>query len=376
MERIVREFPTDLEAKIFFAVSLLGLNQGVRDTTTYLRAAQIADTVFRAAPDHPGAAHFLIHSYDDPVHAPLGLAAARAYARIAPDAAHAQHMTTHIFLAMGMWGDVVAQNRIAVGLTSEVPGHYTSWLVYGLIQQGKYRAAETMLEQLRRNMRADAPRGQHTYLAEMRAHFLLHADAWNSPIAGWRLDRDRMNPLGGLIDTYMDGVIAFRGGDATGLSAAASAVSQQAEAIRKERGPADPATFSARVMAGELGAMQLLQRDSREAALGALRQATALEDAMPMEFGPPSIVEPSHEMLAGLLLEANPGQALAAYRRALELAPGRSHPLAGLVRAAVAAGDRRAAEVALAQLEANWREADSRVRELLIPLRGLVARSP
>jgi len=376
MERVVHEFPGDPEAKIFYALALLGLNQGVRDTTTYLRAAQFADTVFRAFPDHPGAAHFLIHSYDDPVHAPRGLEAARAYARIAPDAAHAQHMTTHIFLAMGMWEDVVAQNRIAVGLTAEIPGHYTSWLVYGLIQQGKYEAAQAMLQQLRSNMRSDAPRGQHTYLAEMRAHFLLHSEDWNNPVAGWRLDRDRMLPLGRLIDTYVDGAIAYRRRDAMALSAAASAVAQHAETIRMERGPTDPTTFSARVMARELGAMLLVLGGSREEAIGALREAAALEDAMPMEFGPPSIVDPSHEVLAALLLEVQPSQAMSSYRRALELAPGRSRALAGLVRAAVAAGDKPAAEVALARVDANWRDADPRIRELLIALRSLVTRMP
>src|SRR5256885_194621 len=102
MGRLVARFPADREAKVFYALSLLGLNQGVRDVPSYLRAAAIVDTVFRENPNHPGAAHLLIHSYDDPIHAPLGLAPARAYSKIAPDAAHAQHMTTHIFLALGV----------------------------------------------------------------------------------------------------------------------------------------------------------------------------------------------------------------------------------------------------------------------------------
>src|SRR5206468_1081313 len=126
-------FPADREAKVFYALSLLGLNQGVRDTTTYLRAAAIVEQVFRENPNHPGAAHLLIHCYDDPVHAPLGLPAARAYSKIAPDAAHAQHMTTHIFVALGMWDDVVSQNEIASGRdrTAWTPNHYTHWLGYG-----------------------------------------------------------------------------------------------------------------------------------------------------------------------------------------------------------------------------------------------------
>src|SRR5437763_8307869 len=96
MGRLVNQFPADREAKVFYALSLLGLNQGVRDTATYMRAAAIVEPVFQANPNHPRAAHVLIHAYDDPIHASLGLAAARADSRIAPDAAHAVHITTHI----------------------------------------------------------------------------------------------------------------------------------------------------------------------------------------------------------------------------------------------------------------------------------------
>src|SRR3989449_3847845 len=96
MERLAAAFPTDREAQVLYGVSLLGLSQGVRDVPTYLRAAAIAQRVFRDNPNHPGAAHLLIHCYDDATHAALGLSAARAYSRIAPDAPHAQHMPTHI----------------------------------------------------------------------------------------------------------------------------------------------------------------------------------------------------------------------------------------------------------------------------------------
>src|SRR5260370_37983476 len=115
MERVVASYPKDGEAQVSYALSFLGLNQGVRDAPTYVRAAALLEPVFRENPDHPGAAHLLIHCYDDPIHAARGLPAARAYAKIAPDAAHAQHMTTHIFLALGMWDEVVSQNEIASG---------------------------------------------------------------------------------------------------------------------------------------------------------------------------------------------------------------------------------------------------------------------
>jgi tetratricopeptide (TPR) repeat protein len=377
MERLVRENPEDLEAKAFYALALLGLNQGIRDTTTYLRAAVFADTVFRANPNHPGAAHYLIHAYDDPIHAPLGLAAARAYIRIAPDAAHAQHMTTHIFLAMGMWDDVVAQNRVAVALTAAVPGHYTSWLVYGLIQQGRYGAAGAMLDELRQSLGAGGGLpGQLSALAVMRAYLVLTSEDWGTTVARWQPNRARMTLQGQLTDSYVDGAIAYRRRDATALTRAASEVARLAEAIGVAQGPADPATLAARVMARELGAMQLFLGGSRDAAVRVLREAAKLEDAMPMEFGPPAIVEPSHEVLATMLLEMEPREALEHWQRALAMAPGRSVALRGLAGAAVATGDKAEAARALERLMANWRSADPKVRDAVLPLRRSVSRMP
>jgi len=95
MKQLSAAYPKDLEAKAFYALSIVGTKNGDRDFATYERAAEVAKEVFAANPRHPGAAHYIIHSYDDPVHAHLGLEAARAYSDIAPDAAHAQHMAAH-----------------------------------------------------------------------------------------------------------------------------------------------------------------------------------------------------------------------------------------------------------------------------------------
>jgi len=376
MERVVRENPGDLDAKAFYALALLGLNQGIRDTITYLRAAPYADTVFRANPDHPGGAHYLIHAYDDPVHAPLGLNAARAYARIAPDAAHAQHMTTHIFLAMGMWDEVVSQNRIAMRLQATLPGHYSSWLVYALIQQGRYGMAQELIAQLRRNLAGGGLHAQHGALVDMRSHYLLHSEDWRGVVFDQQSSHDRMSLMGEITDVFTRGAIAYRRRDQTTLAEAASEVARLVEAMRVDRGGADPATMAGRVMASELGGMALFLGGSRDAGVRAVRQATLIEDAMPMEFGPPAIVEPSHELLGWMLLELNPTDAEAEFRRALVLAPGRSRSLLGLARAAIATGDKAAAEQALGRLAKNWALADPKAREDLAPLRRLAARLP
>jgi hypothetical protein len=376
MERLVREEPLDLEAKAFYALALLGLNQGVRDTTTYLRAAAYADTVFRANPTHPGAVHYLIHSFDDPLHAARGLEAARAYSHIAPDAAHAQHMTTHIFLALGMWDDVVSQNRIAVGLTAMVPSHYSTWLVYGLIQQGKYDAARGLIETLRSSMINGGPQARFTALVEMRAHYLLHSEDWRSGVFNHRIGYDKMTMLGNLIDVYTDGVIAYRRMDDADLAKAATELARLVDALQIDRGSGDPAAMAGRVMARELGGMRLFLGGARERAVALLREATAIEDVMPMEFGPPMIIEPSHEVLGTMLLEMDPAAAQLEFQRALRLAPGRSRALVGLIRAAMATGDKPTAAQAIAQVKANWHLADPDTREELAPLFRLVDRMP
>ena len=120
MERLAAAYPDDLEAQTFHALALLGLSQGDRNVPTYMEAGAIALAAFDENPDHPGAAHYAIHSFDDPTHAILAMEAARAYSVIAPDAAHAQHMTTHIFLARGLWDDVVKQNIRAVDVSNRV----------------------------------------------------------------------------------------------------------------------------------------------------------------------------------------------------------------------------------------------------------------
>ncbi|MBA3656878.1 MAG: hypothetical protein H0W69_05955, partial [Gemmatimonadaceae bacterium] len=182
MKRIVDTFPEDNEAKAFYSLALLGLNQGVRDVKTYVRAGEIAETLFKSNPDHPGAAHYVIHSFDDAEHAPRGLDAARAYSKIAPGAAHAQHMTTHIFLAMGMWDEVVSQNEIASGHNHDAwtPHHYTSWLHYAYLQQGRYSDALRMLEGMLPCQSETLSPRQRRALMVMRVRHIIETEEWDA----------------------------------------------------------------------------------------------------------------------------------------------------------------------------------------------------
>src|SRR5262245_50267569 len=151
MAKLHRSYPDDVDATAFYGLSILGTAHGGRDVAAYMRAAGVLEEAWPDHRDHPGLVHYLIHSYDDPAHAPLGLRAARIYAQIAPDAAHAQHMTSHIFLPLGMWPETVGANvaaiadvdrtRKAEGKSPLCCGHYPSWLGYAYLQLGQMEKA-------------------------------------------------------------------------------------------------------------------------------------------------------------------------------------------------------------------------------------------
>ncbi|HEX6159781.1 MAG TPA: hypothetical protein VF111_06420, partial [Thermoanaerobaculia bacterium] len=152
-------YPDDVDAAAFHALAILGTAHQGRDFATYMRAAAILEELFPAHRSHPGVLHYLIHSYDDPLHAPLGLRAARLYGAVAPEAGHALHMTSHIFVAMGMWDEVIDANRRAIAVVNRQRaarnqqkadcGHYPTWLHYGHLQKGDTAAARKALDACR-----------------------------------------------------------------------------------------------------------------------------------------------------------------------------------------------------------------------------------
>ena len=152
-----------------------------------MRAAATAQVVFDRNPGHPGAAHYVIHPFDDPVHAPLGLEAANAYADIAPNAAHAQHMTSHIFVAMGLWEREVEANirasdtedaeRAREGEEPNVCGHYSSWLHYAHLQLGETAEAEALMDRCHGGITTGAD-DSWGYFTSMRARHVADTGDW------------------------------------------------------------------------------------------------------------------------------------------------------------------------------------------------------
>jgi len=381
MGALHEKYPDDVDAAAFYALSLMGTCHNGRDIPTYMRALAILEDLFYANPNHPGVAHYLIHATDDPVHAPLGLHAAREYSRIAPSAAHAQHMTSHIFIAMGMWDDVVKANEIAADVTNrqmeamKMPprmcGHYNFWLEYGYLQQGRVKSARAVLDGCRKTAeRTDPSRGAAELdpdnsalapFAMMRNRYLIDTDDWNGDIAKLKFPDKGGAPARIMFD-FGTGFAAVSRKD---LPAARAALQDLQDA---RRSLATSVKYSAMfamftrfaILDGELQAIITAAEGNLAEAVKSVRALAPTETAMPFEFGPPFVDLPAYELLGDLLLQAgNAAQARDAFQTALQRTPERTACLSGLARAETASGDAEAGRQIETRLHQIWHAADS-----------------
>lgn len=370
MGTLAARYPDDLDAQAFHALALLGTSHEGRDFRTYMRAAAIVEEVFDKNPQHPGAAHYLIHSYDDPVHAPLGLRPARVYADIAPAAAHALHMPSHIFTALGMWDRSVEMNRRswqasvdrmeAKGLSIAARSYHALWwLAYGQLQQGRYAAARTTLGTVNDALERQKAATHRHHFVRMRAAYLVDTQDWAHPITEVTVDHEQLSLRDAALDQFAMGWHAL---EQEGPEAAQRVL----DALRSRLADADESSDAAEVMALELEALIRQAQGRSEEAVARMEEATARADDMPLTYGPPIPVKPSHELLGDLLLNLNrPAAAQAQYQQALDRAPKRARALLGLARAAAQAGDAATAQEAAETLRAIWDEADAPVTEAM-----------
>jgi tetratricopeptide (TPR) repeat protein len=374
MARLAERYPEDFEARSFYALSILG-SVRARDFRTYMRAAAVAEEVFAQNPQHPGGAHYLIHSYDDPVHAPLGLRAARAYAQIAPAASHAQHMISHIYTALGQWDEVIEANQKAVAVSEDrlrrkgQPLHRRShhallWLEYAYLQQGRFEDARQTLATMAADATASPDLGNLWHYAQMRAAYIV-ADPGRS-------DTTPPMDLAGVAlgtvaaDAFATGLQALSRGDLETAGKAADRMritreTAQKTVIEEGKNVYDGANDESElVVAGiieqELEALILFAEGKTAEALALLSEAATAEEARPLEYGPPSVVKPSHELLGEMLLALDrSAEARVQFTKALERAPRRTLSIVGLATAAEQAGDLAAAQEARQTLDEIWK---------------------
>lgn len=383
-EALAKAYPKDDEAQLFWSLALLGRSEGVRDVPTFLKAAGIAKAVFERNPQHPGAAHYWIHGMDDPEHATGALVAANALSRIAPDAGHAQHMCSHIFMALGMWDEVVEANEnanrvvaarsVAKGRPVVTFGHYVEWLQYAYFQQGRKHDAEALLTEGERSTRDGAlflqshPRPEMTAeafrklaassLVGMRATSLVETRDWAGPRSAMKTETAGLGPDEAW-DAFATGFAAASRGDTELATAALARMRTVEHPSDPSRAPDAQQTAYLKVMEDELGALLAKRKGDLTGAIAMAERAAAAYAAIPFDFGPPVVVKPPHELLGELLLakgEAVPARD--AFEQSLRFAPNRSLSLLGLARAEEAEGDKAASATTYRKLQENWHRAD------------------
>jgi tetratricopeptide (TPR) repeat protein len=363
MQGVHARYPDDMEGTIFYALAILGTAPA--NDPTYARqkqAAELLNVVLPKAPDHPGVAHYLIHSLDYPGLATLALPAARAYAKIAPSSPHAQHMPSHIFTRLGLWDESIQSNlaseeaarqlmaRLHPGATHFDGLHAMDYLEYAYLQLGNDAAAQKVVKEMAAVTRVDQPIFSAAYaFAATPARYPLERHQWGEAARltvgpAWFPWKDF--PWAEAVTHFARGLGAARSGD---LATARAEVQRLGEIRDQLKGA--PGYDWADQVEVQRGAVQgwIARAEKQDAeALKLLRSAADLEDSIDKHPVTPGPVLPAREQLADLLLEqGKPGEAAREYETVLKGSPGRRNSLRGLEAARQAearqAGARQAA---------------------------------
>ena len=346
MDELHRNFPDDVEGAAFDALSMLAA-VSPHDTSLdkQRQALKILVPLFAANPEHPGLAHYIIHTCDTPALAPEGLGAAREYAKIAASSPHALHMPSHIFARLGMWQESIQSNLASVTASEKAeaagqPGsahqmHAEEFLIYAYLQVGedeKARDSTFNMRSISDHMRSmpgmDDMKGVGTWFDnEVRTIYAAEMHDWKALAAGTPAPESR-----DWDKTFIDwgkGIAAGHLHDAKLAEAALASYNERFEVIKKSRGTAYDRSFD--VKQSELVGWKEYAEDHPDAAVEAMRKAADEQD----KLGQREVDIPAREMLGDLLmLENKPEEALVEYHTALKLSPNR---LNGLLSAGQAA---------------------------------------
>jgi tetratricopeptide (TPR) repeat protein len=396
MGSIYHAYPGDAEAALFYALALMdSAAPGPAGVAQRLRAGAIATKVFESKPSHPGAAHYVIHAYDDPRHAHLALAAARRYAEIAPAAPHALHMPSHIFVQLGKWPEAAAANEAAwrasdawvrqQGLpVSQRDYHSLQWLQYAYLQQGRYQEAERLLETLEKSL-AQFPRddarnlayGSYT-LATMAASYLIETQRWDKAdaILGTASPSRKTAPAATGPYAAMAGLaqapVVFAGGFAAAMRESPDAWQsvRDLQSISENETPT-PIPFAtelrqaAGIQALEIAAAAEAGNGNIDTAIRTLEKVAAIIDATPPPPGPPPLIKPVHELFGEMLLRSGqPAEAATRFAKSLARHPARARSLLGAAHAAAHSGESQHAVTLYTKFVEQWQQADPQLAEI------------
>ena len=380
MEKLHKQFPNDDEVTTFYALSLLSGSRATNDNTFRLeqRAGALAYDVFMRNPKHPGAVHYIIHAFDDPVHAPMALTAAKVYADIVPAVSHAVHMPTHIFIQHGMWNEVANQNTRAFNVARELlkpgdtPGdlsHSGDWGHYGFLQLGEYALAAERTRQFEEIARENKNPRLNAVIALTKARYIIETEEWKvQPVADNASEETIL----------ANGMSAVRTNDmATAekmlallekkVTAAAAAQKAAADPHADHGAAPPPAPTQApagdpdagkyeRIMHGELAALIAEAKGNKDQAIALLKESVKIEESLRPPNGSADPIKPSHELLGEVLLRAGKAdEAAVMFDATLVRMPNRARALMGAAQAYAAAGKPELAAERRATLQSFWK---------------------
>jgi tetratricopeptide (TPR) repeat protein len=380
MEAVAARYPHDDEAQILYAL-VLDATADPTDKTyaNQLKAAAILEPLFKKYPDHPGVAHYLIHTYDYADLAEKGLPAAHAYAGIAPSVPHALHMPSHIYARVGLWREMVAENRRSyeaakgelgektLGVGSYDALHALDYMLFGELQQAQDQAARGVVDEVAAIRKINVENFVAAYaFAAIPARFALERGDWKAA-AGLTLSPPDLAwskfPQAEAILVYARGLGAARSGDVAAARKDAERLQQLKEAMTAAKIGYWPGQTEFQIQA--LGAWIALAERRNDDALQLMRTAAQAEEASDKHPVTPGNVVPSRELLGEMLLTlGQPTAALAEYERSLKRDRNRFRGLYGAARAAEAAGNRTAALEYFSKLQALASDHDSERTEL------------
>ena len=395
MAKLAADNPTDDEAQMFYALALLAtMPRGDAALPIRQQAGAIAEKVFVRNPNHPGAAHYILHAYDHPTLAARALPAARAYAKIAPAASHALHMPAHTFLQLGMWDDAAASDDASWnasiawvkrrGLSeAQRDFHSLAWLQYEWLQQGRFSktkeamalvesafAAEKTAAAARQRASASPEHaGGHGYgegdigrgtnadalrndRGSMRARYIVESERWQ--------EMKGQSTFDNIEELFALGLSAVNLGDA-------ARVRVVIDEFRKAAAPSQGAELreQAEIMLREMEALDQFAQGQHAQAFGLLDQAVAMQNRMPKPIGRPMPVKDVNELYGEFELQLGRArQAATWFERALSRTPNRSRALLGLARAYRNAGDTAKARSTYKRFLTNYRMADAGLPEV------------
>ena len=377
-DALAARYPDDDEAQIFAALYTAGTQSQADQTyASYLKAAAVLEQQFRKYPDHPGVAHYLIHSYDAPPIAVKGLPAARLYATLAPDAAHALHMPSHIFTRVGAWQDSESTNRRSADVAKKDGNgneayHAADYMVYAQLQLGRDKAARQVLDEFNREVKANPALFVGPYAAAaIPARIALERGDWRA--AAQLPQQNTQFAFCDAITTFSRALGAARMGDTAGAEREALRLEAQHKALVEAKNNYWATEVEIQRIA--TAAWIARSRGQDDDALRLMRAAADLEDRNEKHIVTPGRVVPARELLGEMLLELKqPAAALAEFERSQLREPNRLRSYAGAAAAAQSAGDRDKARQFYARLVELTRDADSPLPEIARAKSYLAAR--